>query len=144
MKIIDEIIYYFAYGSNMDTVQMNHRCEYARIVGTGYIEGYRLISSHYSKGWKGGVFSIEKTNDINDKVYGVIYDVTPNCIESLDIYEGYPTIYDRKNIDVYHNNSIKKCIVYKSIKSEQIKISKDYYSLCENAAISHNIDLNFK
>lgn len=34
---------YFAYGSNMDTGQMAHRCPGARKVGIALLNGYRFI-----------------------------------------------------------------------------------------------------
>ncbi len=142
-----DTIYYFAYGSNMDEVQMKERCPWARKIGVGYIPGYELFSSHYSGKWKGGVFSI-KENTTTD-VFGIIYDVTPDCIEMLDIYEGYPHVYRKEKLKITQVKPNKEekninCVVYISNHTNDIEVSEDYLDLCQEAADYNRIPLNFK
>ena len=37
------MVYYFAYGSNLDYVRMFHRCESAEVVCRATLDGYRLV-----------------------------------------------------------------------------------------------------
>ena len=139
--------FYFAYGSNMDDSQMKYRCPFARKVGVGFLPKHELFVSHNSMSWNGGVFSI-KENTKND-VFGVVYDVTPSCIQSLDIYEGFPKVYTKKTMQINELDFNKKrksydCIVYVSnIIEDYVTVSEDYYNVCLDATLEHNIKLNF-
>lgn len=42
--------YYIAYGSNMSTSQMALRCPDAKLVGTGWLNGYRLAFHLHAHG----------------------------------------------------------------------------------------------
>ena len=138
--------YYFAYGSNIDEDQMLSRCPYSMKVYKGFLKGHKLFASHNSKYWKGGVFSIKEQE--NSMVYGIIYEITPEDLENLDRYEGYPTVYDRKEmeIDVLVGKNGKKktlnCITYISNRIEPDTIvSENYLYHCEEAADKEGISL---
>lgn len=73
---------YAAYGSNMNTVQMKHRCPLARKIGTGIIENYELVFAR-----NGYADIAAKKNEI---VPVVVWELTEACERSLDVYEGYP------------------------------------------------------
>lgn len=81
---------YIAYGSNMNLSQMAKRCPKARKLGTGIIGDYKLIIP--------GVATIVPEKD--NFVPVVIWEITPQCEKSLDIYEGYPRVYRKENIKV--------------------------------------------
>lgn len=87
--------YYLAYGSNLNIPQMRHRCPGAKICGTAEIEDYRLLF----KGSKTGSYlTIEKAPGYYVPV--TVWSVTEADLKNLDIYEGYPTFYYRKNMKV--------------------------------------------
>jgi gamma-glutamylcyclotransferase (GGCT)/AIG2-like uncharacterized protein YtfP len=88
-----ELTLYGAYGSNMNIQQMAQRCPRARIVGTATLQGYKLM-------FRGsGVANVEEAHHRNC-VPLVIWELTPECVKSLDRYEGYPTLYERYTFDV--------------------------------------------
>ena len=93
---------YAAYGSNMNISQMKMRCPKAKILGTGTIEGYRLTF----RGSGRGVANIEEMKGRTVPI--VLWEITRNCEESLDIYEGYPRLYVKKDVEIV--NSIGKKI----------------------------------
>lgn len=66
---------YFAYGSNMDSVEIarNEKCPGALFAGTGYLINRRLVINKKSLK-RGLATNIESS--YGDKVYGVIYDIT--------------------------------------------------------------------
>ncbi len=71
---------YFAYGSNMDLVQMGNRCERAATVGTARLASYRfIINSH-------GVATI--VPDPASAVEGLLWSITDADERSLDRHEG--------------------------------------------------------
>ena len=94
--------YYLAYGSNLNVRQMRFRCPTALVVGRGVIKDYRLLF----KGSKTGSYlTIEKVKGYEVPV--AVWKVDEACEESLDRYEGYPSFYYKKEIEIDFK-SIKK------------------------------------
>lgn len=102
--------YYLAYGSNLNKGQMSYRCPGAIPVGVAFIKGYRLLF----KGSKTGAFlTIEPSK--KDLVPVGVWLVNEEHERSLDIYEGYPDFYYKKDVEVTMV-TIDKCEV-KNIKA---------------------------
>ncbi len=87
--------YYLAYGSNLNLRQMKGRCKNAKKVGTSILKGYRLLFKGVSDC---SYLTIEK--DEKREVPLGIWLVDENDMRSLDIYEGYPSVYYRKSFNV--------------------------------------------
>lgn len=87
------MLHYFAYGSNMDSEQMKTRCPSSfGLLGVGVLKGWRFfINSRH-------VANI--TQSKNSKVYGLLFEINKDCLESLDRSEGYPKIYDRQELTI--------------------------------------------
>jgi len=84
---------YFAYGSNMDPAQMRVRCPGAKVQGTAMLTHYRWIIN--SAGYATVIPSPNHT------VYGVLWELTPAHLATLDEYEGLPeNLYWRTEIMV--------------------------------------------
>lgn len=99
------MIHYFAYGSNMDLEQMKTRCP----------SGYNLLGLGLLKGWKffinsRGVANI--TQRENSKVYGLLFEISESCLESLDSCEGYPDTYDRQKLTILLGDKEIKAWIY--------------------------------
>lgn len=120
--------YYLAYGSNLNIPQMQFRCPEARIVGTAVIEGYRLLF----KGSKTGSYlTIEKADGYEVPVG--VWEVTERDERNLDRYEGYPTFYYKKEMQlkvkgirtgrIYDRN----CFVYIMHEDHHIGIPTNFY-----------------
>lgn len=87
--------YYIAYGSNMHKEQMKYRCPNATVQSTGILKNWRLVF----RGSKTGAYAtIEKCEGCIVPV--VIWDITPSCERTLDIYEGYPKFYQKRHLTV--------------------------------------------
>lgn len=78
---------YFAYGANLNTQGMQYRCPDAVKVKPFYLEDWRLSFS--------GVATIQPSR--GDYVPGALWELTDKCEKSLDMFEGWPTLY-RKEI----------------------------------------------
>ena len=87
---------YFAYGSNINLEQMAHRCPDAKVVGVVTLENYELVFRGSSP--FGGCGNIEPRE--NGVVYGLLWQITPQCEEALNRYEGYPHFYDQQTVSV--------------------------------------------
>jgi gamma-glutamylcyclotransferase (GGCT)/AIG2-like uncharacterized protein YtfP len=85
---------YFAYGSNLDIQQMQQRCaEAVPIVAPGCLQGYTLAFNKYASSWGGGVADVVVA--AGREVWGLVYDVSLDGLQRLDVYEGYPHMYTR-------------------------------------------------
>ncbi len=81
-------VYYFAYGSNLDTEQMKTRVGEWKELKKGRLDGYRLAFDKHSSTWKGGVADIVKES--KSAVYGAVYLLTSDQFKELSKYEvGY-------------------------------------------------------
>jgi len=80
-------IFYFAYGSNLNPFQMQARCGGAKMVGRGKLRGYRRQFVGKSQNWQGAVANVTHSRH-DDKVSGVVYQISPANLETLDKCEG--------------------------------------------------------
>ena len=92
---------YFAYGSNINLEQMAYRCPAAEAVGPVILENYELLFRGNTKG--NGVATIAHKEGC--RVHGLLWRITPACEQSLDLYEGYPRLYEKEPVTVRDNNS---------------------------------------
>ena len=87
--------YYIAYGSNLNVHQMRWRCPTARIIGTGELEGWRLLF----KGSKTGAYLTIEQNP-GYRVPVAVWEVTPSDEAALDRYEGFPDFYYKREMEL--------------------------------------------
>jgi gamma-glutamylcyclotransferase (GGCT)/AIG2-like uncharacterized protein YtfP len=124
--------YYLAYGSNLNVRQMRFRCPTALVVGKGVINDYRLLF----KGSKTGSYlTIEKAKGYEVPV--AVWKVDEACEESLDRYEGYPSFYYKKEIEIDFKSIKKglprhsKAFVYIMHEERELGIpSRGYVEVC--------------
>lgn len=102
----ENIKIYGAYGSNMNIKQMKKRCPNAKVIGTGKLRNYRLTFRGLNK----GVANVEKIQGRTVPI--VLWDITPECEKALDLYEGYPRLYVKREVDVATEEGIVKAMIY--------------------------------
>lgn len=88
---------YFAYGSNMNLNQMKKRCPKAKVVSAVTLPDYALAFNGKTSGWGVATIKPEKKSVVN----GLLWEITAVCEKSLDIYEGYPTLYGKHTVTIY-------------------------------------------
>lgn len=74
---------YIAYGSNLDTEQMNYRCPTAQPIAKGFLEDYRLVFQGAPYGAHANVIP-EK----GQRVPIAVWEIGQKDEAALDIYEG--------------------------------------------------------
>lgn len=127
---------YFAYGSNMDPVQMRERAPGSRALGAARLVGWRLTFTRDSPGWGGGVGHIEP--DSGDEVWGVLWDVTEGDLKALDDYEGVDVgAYVRDRLAVEHDGEYLEAIVYLAVPRGFKPPSKRYIAALVRGAEAH-------
>jgi len=111
---------YFAYGSNLNKVQMKKRCPDSVPIIKVKLNGYKLVFNT--------VADIIESDD--DVVYGAVYKVSDKDIKNLDIYEGYPRLYRKINVKAEdENGKVYKAFAYVMNEKGTGKPSDMYYSI---------------
>ena len=85
---------YAAYGSNMDPVQMAARCPHSPQRGSGWLKGWRLAFGGEEIGWEGALATV--VEDPEDRVFVVLYEISPNDEAALDRWDAATLDYYRK------------------------------------------------
>ena len=115
---------YFAYGSNMDVRQMKERCPCAIRMKPAVLHDYKLTERLYA--------------DIDESagrhVSGILWSISEKDLKNLDIYEGFPTFYTRKTVNVWTDTStgsrMQQALVY--IMTHAAKTICDGMSYCDS------------
>lgn len=81
-----EQITYFAYGANLDLKGMRDRYTGCQPLTRALLPNHRLVFR--------GAADIEFSP--GEAVQGALYRISPDNLKSLDRFEGYPRLYDRK------------------------------------------------
>jgi gamma-glutamylcyclotransferase (GGCT)/AIG2-like uncharacterized protein YtfP len=85
--IVIAVRHYAAYGSNLDPGRMRALCPQSPMIGTGWLEGWRLtFAGEEELGWEGSVTTIVES--LGDRVFVALYDVHPWDAAQLDEVEG--------------------------------------------------------
>lgn len=128
---------YIAYGSNLNLVQMASRCPSAAIYAKGILNNWELV-------YRGSKINSHATIIRKPKstVPVLVWEIQPADECRLDVYEGYPHYYFKKNIMVYINGKKRKAMVYiMNEKQMPGKPSKQYISTIRQGYIDNNMEL---
>lgn len=114
---------YVCYGSNLNVNQMSHRCPDAKIYGSGVIKNYRL--SFYS------VASIEPEE--GDACPVGVWEISERDEAHLDIYEGWPSLYRKEDIEVTMDNgeTVTAMVYIMNRSGVETPPSQSYYDCIE-------------
>ena len=93
---------YFAYGMNTNSQGMAHRCPAAVAFGRAQLVGHQFRFA--------GPADVQPNR--HSDVEGVLWDITEECLASLDVLEGYPFYYDRKWARVWFQGQEIQALVY--------------------------------
>ncbi|SCY48592.1 AIG2-like family protein [Nitrosospira sp. Nl5] len=89
---------YFAYGANMLSRRIQDAAPSAVAMDTGFIQGHRFTFGKVSRDGSGEC-DIEVTNNLKDRVYGVLYKINVKDRSNLNDAEGLGT-YSEANVQV--------------------------------------------
>lgn len=135
-------MHYFAYGSNMDPVQMRERAPGGRALGAARLAGWRLTFTRDSPAWGGGVGHIEP--DQADEVWGVLWDATEADMTALDEYEGIAGgAYVRDRVTVTLDRDEVEAIVYLAVPRGFKRPSKRYIAALVRGAEAHGLPAEY-
>ncbi|WP_455437627.1 gamma-glutamylcyclotransferase family protein [Hungatella hathewayi] len=114
---------YIAYGSNLNQPRMAFRCPTAEVVGISELKDYELL---FRGGRRGAVATVEPKEGSTVPV--LLWKIRSKDEEALDIYEGYPNLYEKQMIEVELNGKKISAMAYVMTPGRQFGIPSDYYT----------------
>lgn len=121
---------YFAYGSNLNMIQMKGRCSDSHPVAKVKLKDYKLVFNRVAD-------IVESKGDI---VYGAIYEVSSMDIKCLDRYEGYPRLYTKINVTVEDEfGETYDAFVYVMNSKGRGEPQENYYNIIKQGFIDWNL-----
>lgn len=131
---------YIAYGSNLHLEQMAYRCPGARVMCKGIIEDYALVY----RGSKTGAYATIIPCK-GDHVPVVVWKINTEHERSLDIYEGFPTFYYKKDFLVKPDNPLlPDFLAMAYIMFDEAKVGKPsmkYLETCSQGYLANGLDM---
>ena len=98
---------YAAYGSNLNKKQMQYRCPTAKYVGVGELQGYEL----QFKGREHSAFATIGRKEGASVSVG-LWEIQARDERSLDMYEGFPSHYFKRDVQVKMGGREVSAMVY--------------------------------
>lgn len=129
---------YFAYGSNMDPVQMAKRCPGAPVLGAARLPDHRLTFTYDSGAWGGGVGNVVPAP--GEEVWGVLWDLDDEHVRTLDRYEGVAQdIYRRVQTAVIRDGEPVEAMIYLCRDAGYKRPSRRYVRALVRGALAHGV-----
>jgi gamma-glutamylcyclotransferase (GGCT)/AIG2-like uncharacterized protein YtfP len=125
------MIYYFAYGSHMDSSRMARMCPSARVSGIGILFDYRFNIN------QGGLATLAP--EAGKQVYGVLWALSDGDMLRLDEYEDVASgLYSRVPVKVtLMRGAVSNAFVYVAANDKPGSPSSQYLEAIVAAATRH-------
>lgn len=122
--------YYLAYGMNTNKKQMARRCPRAQSLGAVKLSGYKLAFKHFC----------DAVVDQNSSMDCVLWSITPECEYALDLLEGYPDFYGKKEVTVRYKGKQIRAMIYIMTDQYDIGYPSEYYlNLVTEGYLEHGV-----
>ena len=128
---------YFAYGSNMSVAEMQWRCPGALLLETARLDAHRFVINAR------GVATV--TPDPAGAVYGVLWQITVDHEEALDLYEGVRLGFYKKRTKGVMNLEGRqtKALIYTATDSTPGRPRDGYLEEILSAAKGHGFPSSY-
>ena len=113
-----------AYGVVVNRAEMAKRCPTAKLLGVSTLRNHRLTfrGSHAA-----AVANIEPAKGYSVPV--LVWDITSTDEAALDLYEGFPHLYEKHQFRLRHDGKVVDCMAYVMRADRPLgKPSAFYYS----------------
>jgi gamma-glutamylcyclotransferase (GGCT)/AIG2-like uncharacterized protein YtfP len=121
---------YFAYGMNTNLDEMGYRCPAALSLGVA-----TLVDHEFRFATHADVVEYPGYN-----TQGVLWEITDDCLKSLDVLEGFPTYYERKLATVIHRGRTIEALVYYMVGDRPDALpSKGYLDMLNQGYKEHGV-----
>lgn len=130
-------VYYVAYGSNLNLKDFLRRCPNAKFLGTTFLLNKALVF----KGDDEELSYLTLEDEIGSSVPVGVFELSYFDALRLDKYEGFPTLYSKKSIDLHFNScSIKAFYYIMNSKFDYHLPSLEYLNSCARGYECFNFD----
>ena len=125
-------MYYLAYGMNTNLGGMSRRCPKAESMGKVVLQDYILA-------FRGCCDIIHAPGQ---SMECALWNITSECEAALDILEGYPNFYGKKEVKVkYKNRTIRAMIYFMQDRDLLDFPSESYLQMVSEGYRQHNMDI---
>ena len=107
---------YFAYGSNLNHLQMKKRCKDSVYLKKINLKDYKLT---FRSKYRAADIEPKK----NSIVPGALFEISKSDEKKLDVYEDYPALYKK----YYFTYFSKKVMTYTMVKKSAFKFPTERY-----------------
>lgn len=122
-----KMMYYVAYGSNLNLKSFLERCSSARLLGITMINNYSLVFKGDTEGYS--YLTLEE--DMESKVPIAVFELSSFDVLRLDKYEGYPMLYSKKYLSINLDGKEINAMTYiMNLKFDYHLPSLDYINNC--------------
>jgi gamma-glutamylcyclotransferase (GGCT)/AIG2-like uncharacterized protein YtfP len=123
---------YFSYGMNTNLTQMARRCPQAVSLGAAVLPGFRFEFKSFAT----------VVADYTSDAVGVVWEISDDCEDALDILEGYPVYYTKQIVTVLIDGTLHTAMTYLMYPDEQLSLpSNSYYNMVADGYEDHGISL---
>lgn len=124
---------YFSYGMNTNLDQMARRCPKAVSLGRAVLPGFRFEFKQFA--------TVEP--DVTKDTFGVVWEITDDCEDALDVLEGFPKFYTKQLVTVLIDGVPHTAMTYLMYPDEVLNLpSNSYYNLVADGYEEHGIELD--
>lgn len=124
---------YFSYGMNTNLSQMARRCPKAVSLGAGVLPGFRFEFKQFAT----------VVPDVTKDTIGVVWDISDDCEDALDVLEGFPTFYTKQLVTVLIDGIPHTAMTYLMYPDEVLNLpSNSYYNLVADGYEDHGISID--
>lgn len=112
--------WYFGYGMNTNIAGMRQRCPKAICHGSAVLANHKFVFRYHA--------DIEESP--GSQVHGVLWSITEDCERSLDMLEGYPYYYNKKEVIIENTHPLTNkfiAMVYFMNDQNGFKLPSDLY-----------------
>ncbi len=147
------MFHYFGFGSNMSIASLKAKGVVPLSSKSAVLQGWRLRFNvqHFFRN-EGGVGNIERTDNPQDLVLGILHELSDDALELLDAAEAYGYGYDRIILDVKVDDDASKqsqfisALTYVGMPDfidNRCLPSRRYLNILLDGAIKANLDKNY-
>lgn len=130
-----DVVFYWAYGSNLSVDQMRRRCPRAEHAGSFTVTGARLV-------FRGVADVVVEEGSLCP---GGLWKITPACERALDQFEGVSSgLYLKKYFKVRRNKHVYKCLFYQMASERGVAPpSESYVDIIVRGYRDFGLDLDY-
>jgi len=135
---------YFAYGSNLDRMQMDSRCPDNEYKGRARLAGYRFTFDGFSKGRNGAVANIIESPQ--DEVWGCLYDISEADKKKLDGFESVAQeIYGIIQVTVTDDSgALVPALAYTRTNEKEGTPAREYYDQVLQGMVDCDLPVDYR